>query len=130
MCHNDWTPTNAVIRDGVPYGMVDFDATAPGLRLRDLGYSAFTWLDLDNPDYSGDEQVRRLSVFAEGYGLASCSVAQIAAYAVARQTSLAVLGRMHGKIEMADWAASAASWTVLNVTERMSPTGYALRSTV
>ncbi|PSJ60405.1 phosphotransferase [Pseudaminobacter soli (ex Li et al. 2025)] len=130
MCHNDWAPTNAVFCDGVPYGMVDFDTIAPGLRLWDLGYSAFTWLDLGNPDYTGDEQVRRLSVLADGYGLANCSAAQIAGYAVARQTALAVSGRVQGKKEMVDWAASAASWTVLNVTERISPTGYDLRFTV
>ena len=46
---------------------------------------------------------------------------------VARQTALAVAGREQGKIEMADWAASAASWTILNVAERLSPTGYHLR---
>lgn len=128
ICHNDWGPPNAVFRDGLPYGIIDFDTIAPGLRLWDLGYSAFAWLDLGNAGYSGDEQVRRLFVFAEGYGMPQCSPAQIAAYAVARQTALASWGRAQGKSEMADWAASAAAWTVLNVTKQLLPTGYELSS--
>jgi hypothetical protein len=128
MCHNDWGPPNAVFRDGLPYGIIDFDTIVPGLRLWDLGYSAFVWLDLGNPDYTGKEQIRRLCVFAGGYGLPDCSAAQMAAFAVARQTALAVSGRVHHKAELADWAASAATWTILNVTEQLIPTGYSLRS--
>ena len=66
ICHNDWGPPNAVFRGGLPYGIIDFDTIAPGLRLWDLGYSSFSWLDLGNPDYTGKEQLRRLFVFAAG----------------------------------------------------------------
>lgn len=128
MCHNDWGPLNAVFRGGQPCGMIDFDTVAPGLRLWDLGYSAFAWLDLGNPDYTGDEQIRRLFILANGYGLPGCPAAQIAAYAVARQTALATSGRAKGRADMADWAASAASWTVLNITERLLPTRHLLGS--
>jgi Ser/Thr protein kinase RdoA (MazF antagonist) len=130
ICHNDWGPPNAVFVDGLPTGIIDFDTIAPGLRLWDLGYSAFAWLDLGNPDYTGDEQIRRLFVFAKGYGLRECSAAAIAAYAVARQTALAVSGKIHGNADMAAWAESAATWTVLNVTERLIPTGYILKTRV
>ncbi|MCB1494245.1 MAG: phosphotransferase [Bauldia sp.] len=123
MCHNDWGPTNTVFRDDLPYGLIDFDTLAPGLRLRDLGYSAFLWLDLGNPDYSGEEQVRRLTVFADGYGSPDCTVAEIAVFAVARQTALASRGRAEGKTGMAEWAAAAAAWTVANVTARLTPAG-------
>ncbi|PHV10196.1 phosphotransferase [Chitinimonas sp. BJB300] len=130
ICHNDWGPPNAVFLDDLPCGLIDFDTIAPGLRLWDLGYSAFAWLDLGNADYTGDEQIRRLCLLAGAYGVPGCSAAQIAIYAVARQSALAVSGRVQGKTEMADWALSAASWTILNVTERLSPTGYALCSCV
>ncbi len=130
ICHNDWGPPNAVFVDGLPTGIIDFDTIAPGLRLWDLGYSAFTWLDLGNPDYTGDEQIRRLFVFAKGYGMKQCSAAAIATYAVARQTALAVSGKTQGNAEMAAWAESAAIWTVLNVTERLAPTGYGLTARV
>jgi hypothetical protein len=122
ICHNDWGPPNAVFREDLPYGLIDFDTIAPGLRLWDLGYSAFSWLDLGDPDYSGDEQVRRLSVFTHGYGLESCPVAQIAVHALARQTALAASGRRRGMTAMADWAEAAAAWTVFNVIERLLPT--------
>lgn len=122
ICHNDWGGPNAVFRDQVPYGMIDFDTVAPGARLWDLGYSAFSWLDLGNTDYSGDEQVRRLSVFAGAYGLAGCGPAEIAAYALARQTALAASGRRRGMTAMAEWAVAAALWTATNVVERLLPT--------
>lgn len=126
MCHNDFGPPNAVFRNGLPCGIIDFDTIAPGLRLWDLGYSAFSWLDLGDPDYTGDEQLRRLLVFADGYGSPTCSAAQIAAHAVARQTALASWAKIKGNSEMSDWAASCASWTVLNIAERLLPTGYSL----
>ncbi|TAZ53232.1 MULTISPECIES: phosphotransferase [Rhizobium] len=126
ICHNDWGPPNAVFVDGLPTGIIDFDTISPGLRLWDLGYSAFAWLDLGNPDYTGDEQIRRLFAFAKGYGMKQCSAAAIATYAVARQTALAVSGKTQGSADMAAWAESAAMWTVLNVTERLAPTGYGL----
>lgn len=128
ICHNDWGPPNAVFRDNLPRGLIDFDTIAPGLRLWDLGYTVFAWLDLGNPDYTGDEQIRRLSVMSDAYGMPYCSVAQMAIHAVARQVALSVSGQAQGKIEMADWAASAASWTILNVIERLSPTGYTCQS--
>ena len=124
ICHNDWGPPNGVFRDGLPYALIDFDTIRPGMRLWDLGYSAFSWLDLGNPDYTGEEQVRRLTLFADGYGLPACSPSQIAAYALARQTALASWAKVRGQLEMADWAASVAEWTALHIVERLLPTGY------
>ena len=39
-------PCNFVFRDGRPVGIIDFDAAAPGPRLRDVGYAIFLWLNL------------------------------------------------------------------------------------
>jgi hypothetical protein len=122
VCHNDWGPPNAVFRDGMPYGIIDFDTVAPGLRLWDLGYSAFSWLKLGDPDYSGEEQIRRLAVFADAYGLAQCTPAEIAVHALARQSALAASGRRRGMIALADWAEACAAWTVAKVVERLLPT--------
>ena len=104
--------------------MIDFDTALPGERLWDLGYSAFTWLDLGNDEHSADEQVRRLNVFAAGYDHPNCPPTRIAVYAVARQTTLAASTRRRGKPDIADWASACATWTALNVLERLSPTGY------
>jgi hypothetical protein len=123
-CHNDWAPTNAVFSCGGPVGLIDFDAALPGERLWDLGYSAFTWLDLGNADMPADEQVRRLDVFAGGYDHSECTAARIAVHAVARQTALAASSRACGKLDVADWASRCADWTALNVLERLLPTGY------
>ncbi len=124
-CHNDWAPTNAVFAAGMPIALIDFDTLRPGTRLWDLGYSAFTWLDLGNDDYTGIEQVRRLKVFAGGYDHSACPATQIAVYALARQTALAASTAARGLPEIARWASAAASWTALNIVEQLLPAGYA-----
>jgi thiamine kinase-like enzyme len=60
MCHNDFGPCNTVFGDAIPCAIIDFDTIAPGLRPWDLGYSAWLWLDIGDPDldYSADEQLR------------------------------------------------------------------------
>lgn len=123
-CHNDWAPTNTVFLAEDPVGMIDFDTAQPGERLWDAGYSAFTWLDLGNEDYSADEQIRRLGVFADGYDWAGCTVNQLAIHALARQATLATSSRARGKIDIADWASNCTRWTALNIVERLLPTGY------
>ena len=127
-CHNDWAPTNTVFVDDMPIAMIDFDTARPGEMLWDLGYSAFTWLDLGNGDHAPAEQVRRLGVFAAGYGHRECTVSRIAVYALTRQAALAASTRAQGKIEIAEWAASCADWTALNILERLLPTGYSRSS--
>lgn len=123
-CHNDWAPTNTVFVADKPIAMIDFDTVQPGERLWDAGYSAFTWLDLGNDDHSADEQIRRLDVFARGYGWSGCTVARLAVYALARQTTLATSTRARGKPDIADWATRCAEWTALNIVEQLLPTGY------
>jgi hypothetical protein len=69
VCHNDLSPCNFAFRDGLPAAIIDFDLAAEGERLFDLGYAAWTWLDLGNEDdYSTAEQARRLTAFAAAYG--------------------------------------------------------------
>jgi|SRR5579872_1407909 len=68
VCHNDLSPCNFVFRDGVPAGIIDFDAAAPGTRLQDLGMALFLWLNLgtDGPELA--EQARRIGLFCRAYG--------------------------------------------------------------
>ncbi|MGV0878492.1 phosphotransferase [Martelella sp. FLE1502] len=121
VCHNDFSPTNAVFRDGLSIALIDFDTLAPGARLWDLGYSAFTWLDLGNDDYSGAEQLRRLAVFADGYGLAACPAEAILSHAVVRQNALAAKARAAGQSDMAEWATAAAEWTARHMASKSMP---------
>jgi hypothetical protein len=67
------------------------------------------------------EQIRRLSVFADGYGLQQLDVSAIASQALQRQRELAKSGREQGKPDLANWAESAASWTLVKVTRRLAP---------
>ena len=124
ICHNDFSPTNAVFRDRMPVAMIDFDAARPGLRLWDLGYTAFTWLDLGNPEHDGPTQIGRLQVLADAYGADRCSAETVAAFALARQTALAISAGGRGQTELARWAKDCAVWTAENITERLLPTGY------
>jgi Ser/Thr protein kinase RdoA (MazF antagonist) len=69
VCHNDVSPVNFVFVDGLPVGLIDFDAAVPGPRIRDLAYGLFLWLDLGYDGLPLDEQGRRTRVFFAAYGL-------------------------------------------------------------
>jgi hypothetical protein len=68
VCHGDVSPCNCVFRDEVPIAFIDFDTAHPGERRQDVGYAAWLWLDLGNPDQDPDAQGRRLGDFLDGYG--------------------------------------------------------------
>ncbi len=124
ICHNDFSPTNAVFRERMPVAMIDFDTARPGLRLWDLGYTAFAWLDLGNDEYDAAAQIGRLKVLAAAYGEELCSAETVAAFALARQTALTISAGGRGHTELARWAKDCAVWTAENITERLLPTGY------
>jgi len=69
VCHNDLSPCNFVFRDGLPVGIIDFDAAAPGRRLSDLGYAIFLWLNLGTDGRRADKQARRIELFCDAYGV-------------------------------------------------------------
>jgi Ser/Thr protein kinase RdoA (MazF antagonist) len=70
-CHGDLSPCNFVFRDGVPIGIIDFDAAAPGTRLEDLGYALFLWLNVGTDGAPLAEQARRIQLFCDAYGIAT-----------------------------------------------------------
>jgi hypothetical protein len=43
VCHNDFGPNNAIFVDDRPTAMIDFDLSAPGEPLEDIGYMAWAW---------------------------------------------------------------------------------------
>ena len=123
LCHNDWTPANAVFRNAVPYGMIDFDTVALGTRLWDVSYSAWTWLDLSDPAFSGDDQLRRLDLFCAGYDHPSITLEHLAGYIPTRQAGRARWARDRNMPEAESWALKCMYWTVQNLTERVHRTG-------
>jgi hypothetical protein len=72
ICHNDWSPWNAVFRDGRYVLTLDWDLAGPGPRIWDVANAAFSWVPLISgataiPDL--DERARRLRVFCDAYGV-------------------------------------------------------------
>lgn len=73
ICHGDFAPYNCTIIDGTVTGVFDFDTAHPGPRLADVGYAAYRWTPLDQPNGEDvgalTEQRRKLHVFCEAYGV-------------------------------------------------------------
>jgi aminoglycoside phosphotransferase (APT) family kinase protein len=109
VCHHDLSPCNFVFRDGVPVAIIDFDAAAPGMRVADVAYAAWLWLDIGSPDVDAAEQRRRLLVFLQAYG--PIDVAVVVDAMLERQASLAREGEQAVGAAMAEWAAACLGWT-------------------
>jgi hypothetical protein len=72
ICHNDWSPWNALYRDRRFALMLDWDLAGPGPRLWDVANAAYSWAPLISgatavPELS--QRARRLRVFCHAYGL-------------------------------------------------------------
>lgn len=70
ICHNDWSPSNALFRDHLPVGMLDWDSAGPGSRASDLASSAYWWVPL-NPrvtSLSLAAKAARFAGYCEAYG--------------------------------------------------------------
>ena len=87
ICHNDWSPWNALFRDGRYALTLDWDLAGPGPRLWDVANAAFCWVPLIAgatavPDV--DERARRLRTFCEAYHLTdrSCLIDAVRARAI------------------------------------------------
>jgi aminoglycoside phosphotransferase (APT) family kinase protein len=119
-CHNDLSPCNTVFRDGRPVALIDFDAAAPGSRSYDLGYAAWLWLDLGDPDRSAEEQIRRLRVFLAAYGPGP-SEAEVISSTLERQAILTAEGKRAGNTATSDWAANCSRWTRQQMRNELKP---------
>jgi hypothetical protein len=72
ICHNDWSPWNAVLRGGQLELMLDWDLAGPGSRAWDVGNAAYAWVPLIAASHLAPklpEQLRRLRLFLDSYGL-------------------------------------------------------------
>lgn len=69
VCHHDPGPNNFVFRDDVPIAIIDFAEAAPGSRLEDVGYMAWTWTISSKQVMPLQEQADQVRVIADAYGL-------------------------------------------------------------
>ncbi len=72
ICHNDWSPWNALFRDGTVAAMLDWDLAGPGSRLWDVANAAHAWVPLIADAHVAPpiaERARRLALFLDAYGL-------------------------------------------------------------
>lgn len=69
VCHRDLSPCNFVFREGLPVGVIDWDAAAFGHPLDDLAYAAWMWLDMGNCEVSPVSVKNRLTAMLDVYGV-------------------------------------------------------------
>ncbi|MFM9462721.1 phosphotransferase [Streptomyces scabiei] len=69
VCHHDPGPNNYVFRHDVPIALIDFYEAAPGSRLEDVGYMAFTWSISSKQGIPLEHQARQVRLIADAYGL-------------------------------------------------------------
>ena len=71
ICHNDWSPWNALLQNGRFALTLDWDLAGPGTRLWDIANAAYSWAPLmyGGGKHDIDVQVRRVRLFLDAYGL-------------------------------------------------------------
>lgn len=106
ICHGDPGPCNSVFVDGLPVGIIDFDAARPGFRREDVDYAAWLWLSIGDERSSPELQGQRLAAFANAYGAIDIGDVVPAILAVQDQ----FLGRHDVPVTVREWAKSCRTW--------------------
>ena len=113
VCHGDASPCNCVFVDGQPVAFIDFDAARPGRRRDDVGYAAWLWLDVGNPNLAPHSQGRHIAEFVLAYG--AIDIADALPAVLDAQTELSRRPRTASATKR--WAESCRAWVEQNLSE-------------
>jgi Ser/Thr protein kinase RdoA (MazF antagonist) len=69
VCHHDPGPNNMVFQGGLPIAFIDFAEAAPGSRLEDVAYMAWTWAVSSKQVVPLRDQADQVRLIAVTYGL-------------------------------------------------------------
>ncbi|MFI7461305.1 phosphotransferase family protein [Nonomuraea sp. NPDC049646] len=69
VCHHDPGPNNAVFQNDTPVAFIDFEQAAPGGRLEDVAYMAWTWSISSKQTMALVDQAAQVRLIADTYGL-------------------------------------------------------------
>jgi aminoglycoside phosphotransferase (APT) family kinase protein len=68
ICHGDFGPWNIVWRQGLPFGVLDFDNAYPGDAADDVAYALRMFISYGFAPAPGDELVRQTRAALQAYG--------------------------------------------------------------
>jgi hypothetical protein len=125
ICHGDPAPGNFVLREGMPFALIDFDAAHPGMREEDVGYAAWMWLHIGNRKVAPEEQGSNLADFVAAYD-AAATWNPLKAVLEAQKASVARIPNSLKWTYIKAWAQACLSWTYRN--RKRIAAGIAMRS--
>lgn len=105
VCHGDPGPNNVVFQQERPAALIDFEFAAPGTRLEDVAYLAWSWCISSRPDRGpAAEQARQVRALCDAYGLGADGRGELLATVMARQARNTAWWRDRGGVEVAAWS--------------------------
>jgi Ser/Thr protein kinase RdoA (MazF antagonist) len=110
VCHGDPGPGNYVLRNGMPFALIDFDGARPGKREEDVGYAAWMWLHIGNRKVAPEKQGSNLVDFVLAYDAA----ATWDPLEVVLQAQHVLVARLPNSFKWAmikAWAQACLAWT-------------------
>jgi aminoglycoside phosphotransferase (APT) family kinase protein len=129
VCHHDPGPNNVVFQDSRPAAFIDFDMIAPGERLEDLGYMAWSWCISSKPTRQPvSTQATQVAILARCYGICPSQGRDLVDSIIERQARniefwLQKRGGSDRNIneekvdEMVEWSRREHAYTVTHRTE-------------
>jgi hypothetical protein len=110
VCHGDPAPGNFVLRDGMPFALIDFDQASPGTREREVGYAAWMWLHVGDRTVAAEEQGANLVDFVAAYD-AAATWSPLKAVLLAQKAAVEGLSNSFKWAFVQAWAQGCLAWT-------------------